>query len=518
MASASAGVRGLAAGRSDVAASFQERESRISARPAGVPPSSLSSASSSLFSPATAERTPYLSAFAGAKRAMLAWNNPRAATRSEGVAEEERLQSMLSKDDSHPSSVSMLDDTVDFPSIIPQVFSSTNPNKESEDPNANRDGGSSLDRLEKQARSSLARLKHILYKLKTRPSDVQTSTTLLESNAVTDPLANHPAGTDSSVEEEQQFFVSQQIKVDLSEDVPLSTVDSPPPSPSHPEASVTPRAAVKADRALASLLQANGPAELELQLDGVTWTRATVRFDEKSQTAIMSVTATVRASELQNPDACKERTVAMAAQALARTCLVLDRRARQQAQAAAAAAASAASAAAAAATSALGLSGAAMSPSAPTARAPIPRSKTSVTSTSAAATSAAVPRSTTLPPSIVPRQKSLEAEDLTDFRTGLKGMVGERPSLKREQLLLNVLESGEVVSWKREMFGHGATPFRPVYVVELKAGEGRKNVRALFRPMAQGDRQLRWQGTMAECVAFKVRIPCHFISSLSVEM
>ena len=451
MSAAAAGSHGLARVGADVSASYQDRELRSSIRPGSVPPSALASSSSSLFSSSAVEPVPSVPAFAGARRARLAWSNPRAATRSEGVAEEQKFQEALeqimqTRENIRQQTLPLFEDESELsPSRDGPIARSYSATTAAAPVTGKSD--SSLDRLEQQARSSLGRLKHILYKLKTRPSEVQTSTTILETNAV-NPSTLQP----DTMKVEQEFYVSQQIKVDLSGDSPVA-LDSPPSTP-RPASPVSPLSAIQADRALASLLKSTGPTELELQLDGVTWTRATVKFDDASQTAVMSVTATVRAAELQNPQLCRERAVATAAQALARTCLVLDRRAKQQAVAAA---------------------------------------------TAAVATPVAQPAA-------VPRQKSLEAEDATDVQNGLKATVGSRNPSHREQQLLQVLEKGEVLTWRTCVFSHGATPFRPVYLVQLNAGEGKKPVTAVFRPKAQGDSKLRWQGTMPECVAYKVRI------------
>lgn len=180
---------------------------------------------------------------------------------------------------------------------------------------------SSLDRIELQAKESLSKLKHLLYKLKSRQEGDVTST------IVTSPAA--PSSDQPTVlGDEKQIFVSQKIEVDLSKPME-SSIDV---------------AATEVVESLNELIPGtqgflgagNGAAldlpglkkGLEFQLDALTSTRAIVTFDDATQTAVVTVTATVRAAEFQDKGSYSEKAIALATRALARTCLELDEKAQ----------------------------------------------------------------------------------------------------------------------------------------------------------------------------------------------
>ncbi|CAI7729037.1 unnamed protein product [Closterium sp. NIES-54] len=334
------------------------------------------------------------------------------------------------------------------------------------EPSSPRASETGVDRIESQARTTLSKLKHILYKIKTRAADVETSVTVYP------PSAGDAAGipgaaagnTDSvsdtrendldfdvdanggKVEEEQQVFVSQQIKLDLGS-IPSVDLDS-----------------------LSTLFSGFSPSgsaagipaseqQLDVQqMEALTCTRASIRFDEETQTAVVTVTASVRAADLVDRAAYTERTMAMATRAIARTCLVLDQKAQRKAAEAVSSAA-----------------------------------QQSLVPAPTAASVAQQPTDSLLAPQIAPEK----AED----------QVLTQEQREQERELVDLLSTGRIVSWRMAGRELGSTPFRPLYVVNLAAGDGadgEKTVQALYRPVVGGDARLRFQRAPAEWVAYKL--------------
>ncbi|CAI5483686.1 unnamed protein product [Closterium sp. Yama58-4] len=361
------------------------------------------------------------------------------------------------------------------------------------EPSSPRASETGVDRIESQARTTLSKLKHILYKIKTRAADVQTSVTVYP------PSAGDAAGipgvvagsTDSvsdtrendlqfdgdanggKVEEEQQVFVSQQIKLDLGSipsvdlDVPIDIDASSPSDVSSVPLSPSSFSAQSLSTLFSGFSPSESPAAIPAseqqldvqQMDSLTCTRASIRFDEETQTAIVTVTASVRAADLVDRAAYTERTMAMATRAIARTCLVLDQKAQRKAAEA--------------------VSSASQPPLSP----------------AAAATSVAQPPIDTslLPPQIAPEK----ADD----------QVLTQEQREQERELVELLSTGRIVSWRMAGRELGSTPFRPLYVVNLAAADGadgEKTVQALYRPVVGGDARLRFQRAPAEWVAYKL--------------
>ncbi|GJP56812.1 hypothetical protein CLOM_g15858 [Closterium sp. NIES-68] len=350
------------------------------------------------------------------------------------------------------------------------------------EPSSPRASETGIDRIESQARTTLSKLKHILYKIKTRSADVQTSVTVHPPSAgdAADISGNvsyiggnilEPDGGAGGGEqqEEQQVFVSQQIKLDLGSipsvdlDVPID-VDASSPS----DASSAPLSAPSfLAQSLSTLFSGFSPAsasaagipareqQLDVQqMDALTCTRGSIRFDEKTQTAVVTVTASVRAAELLDRAAYTERTMAMATRAIARTCLVLDQKAQRKAAEA--------------------VSSASGPPAA-----------------SAPATNSSATNSPLLSPQIAPEK----ADD----------QVLTQEQREREKQLESLLATGRIAGWRVAGPELGSTPFRPLYVVKLTDGnaDGAKTVQALFRPVVGGDAKLRFQRAPAEWVAYK---------------
>ncbi|CAI5994503.1 unnamed protein product [Closterium sp. NIES-65] len=356
------------------------------------------------------------------------------------------------------------------------------------EPSSPRASETGVDRIESQARTTLSKLKHILYKIKTRAADVETSVTVFPPSAgdaagipgvvagntdnVSDSRENDlqlDADADGGkVEEEQQVFVSQQIKLDLGSipavdlDVPI-VIDASSPS----DASSVPLSPSSfSAQSLSTLFSGFSPSEspaafpaseqqLDVQqMDALTCTRASIRFDEETQTAVVTVTASVRAADLVDRAAYTERTMAMATRAIARTCLVLDQKAQRKAAEA--------------------VSSAAQQPLAPA-------------------------------PAQQPTDSSLVAPQIAPEKAEDQVLTQEQREQERE--LVELLSTGRIVSWRMAGRELGSTPFRPLYVVNLAAGDGadgEKTVQALYRPVVGGDARLRFQRAPAEWVAYKL--------------
>lgn len=172
-----------------------------------------------------------------------------------------------------------------------------------------REPVSGIERLELQAKTSIAKLKHILYRLKTRPMDV--------SSTLTKTAARTEQGESTTLEDSKEVFVSQRIEIDMkaqSNDADKNTSSL--------------LREIDGDSRKSLLEGVDCITDSDEHLDSLTCTRTTVNFDEVSQTAVVTVTATVRAMELEDEAGYVDRTVALAARALARTCLVLDERAQ----------------------------------------------------------------------------------------------------------------------------------------------------------------------------------------------
>ncbi|CAI7783692.1 unnamed protein product [Closterium sp. NIES-53] len=360
------------------------------------------------------------------------------------------------------------------------------------EPSSPRASETGVDRIESQARTTLSKLKHILYKIKTRAADVETSVTVYPPSAgdaagipgaaagntdsVSDTRVNDldfdVDANGGKVEEEQQVFVSQQIKLDLGSipsvdlDVPIDIDASSPPDASSVPLSPSSFSA----QSLSTLFSGFSPSgsaagipaseqQLDVQqMEALTCTRASIRFDEETQTAVVTVTASVRAADLVDRAAYTERTMAMATRAIARTCLVLDQKAQRKAAEAVSSAA-----------------------------------QQSLVPAPTAASVAQQPTDSLLAPQIAPEK----AED----------QVLTQEQREQERELVDLLSTGRIVSWRMAGRELGSTPFRPLYVVNLAAGDGadgEKTVQALYRPVVGGDARLRFQRAPAEWVAYKL--------------
>ena len=186
----------------------------------------------------------------------------------------------------------------------------------------------SLEMIETQAKTSIEKLKHILYKLKSRRN-------VMETTFATGDVDDRPVGSSTAVlrNDDRQVYVSQKIEVDMraasslidnfeDEGVLFDDLSEEEEMP----ADDVMAASQDIDLGAISIIK-DLPAESSVNLDSLTCTRATVQFDEENQTAVVTVQATVRGADLTDRQFLAERTVAMAARALTRTCLVLDEKA-----------------------------------------------------------------------------------------------------------------------------------------------------------------------------------------------
>lgn len=329
------------------------------------------------------------------------------ATKFPGPVEEDRVEGSIStlpkESRAEPKKSVLLERDLSLPLVPLEKFK-----VKAADPPLAEKNESSMDRLESQAKASLAKLKHLLYKLKTR-EDGEVKSSLIATPSVSD--------APGAVVEESQVFVSQKIEVDLS--TPSQT-DMPGPLRQDVYG-----VDVLDNRSMKLLDLETLSKGLEIQLDALTCTKATVKFDDEKNTAVITVTATVRGAELADEAGYAERAIAMAARALTKTCLELDEKAQSSAL--------------------------------------------------ARVTQASVSE-TALP--------SLSETEGT-------------------QKILRTLLTGSLVSYELAKPVFGCTPFRPVYVVELKAMDGSR-VKALFKPNVGGDSHLRWKRAQEDWVAFKV--------------
>ena len=187
----------------------------------------------------------------------------------------------------------------------------------------------SLEMIETQAKTSIEKLKHILYKLKSRRN-------VMETTFVSGDVDDRPVKSSMAVlrNDDRQVYVSQKIEVDMR--AASSLIDDDVDDEaflyddlSEEEEMLTDEimaASQEIDLGAISIIK-DLPAESSVNLDSLTCTRATVQFDEENQTAVVTVQATVRGADLTDRQFLAERTVAMAARALTRTCLVLDEKA-----------------------------------------------------------------------------------------------------------------------------------------------------------------------------------------------
>eukprot|EP00271_Cylindrocystis_brebissonii_P001337 TRINITY_DN11614_c0_g1_i1.p1 TRINITY_DN11614_c0_g1~~TRINITY_DN11614_c0_g1_i1.p1 ORF type:complete len:655 (-),score=105.84 TRINITY_DN11614_c0_g1_i1:2372-4336(-) len=344
------------------------------------------------------------------------------------------------------------------------------PQKVSDESDASTSGGdpiAGLDRIEMQAKSSLQRLKHILYKLKTRPEN--------SGLVVADPPMSaawgggNVGGSTILREDDRQVYVSQKIEVDLSTPYPTaseqelaeetasegeeeavseessssgrenefkmftsevvnsleSSSDANSGNGATETMSLTPvplSAPIPYDDAAPSM-----PSTLSefSQLDSLISTRTTVQFDEATQTAIVTVTATVRAAGdlLLDQSSCTERSIALATRALTRTCLALD------------------------------------------------------------------------------EKSQVTAGGLQLGGPMVEVLAGRQ---KEHDEILRQLATSRVIQHTAVPEGEwGSSPFRPVYSVMLLTSEGQV-VEAIFKPATPGDAMCRWERAPAEWVAYQV--------------
>ncbi|GJP29431.1 hypothetical protein CLOM_g16694 [Closterium sp. NIES-68] len=439
-----------------------------------------------------------------------ATEKPPVSLQREGTLQRQGSLGVCEEDPAVQSAIQRPDEAESRPTSPPSPISVPEPLDDALiEPSSPRDAESGVARIESQARTTLAKLKHILYKLKTRSADVQTSVTVSPTSAVDaagvtggglvggdvsdlphkfdlDSNGLNTGGVDSGLtgggkaEEEQEVFVSQHIKLDLGSiasvdlDAPIDEDASPPsdgPSPLLSPSSFSAQSLSPLFSGFSQLpadpagIPANEQQLNMQQMDALTCTRASIRFDEQTQTAIVTVTASVRAADFKDQAAYTERTMAMATRAIARTCLVLDQKAQKRAAEAASSAADTVSSA-----------------SGEVAVAP------------AVATASAAPQPTTDLPLRSPQQAPRKAEE----------QALPQEEVEREQQLVALLAAGSIVSWRLAGPELGSTPFRPLFVVKLAAADGRSAVQALFRPAVAGDTRLRFQRAPAEWVAFKL--------------
>eukprot|EP00897_Mesotaenium_endlicherianum_P005350 jgi/Mesen1/4843/ME000244S04021 len=176
----------------------------------------------------------------------------------------------------------------------------------------------SIDRIEMQAKSSIDKLKHILYKLKSRPEDLRTTT----DTKVISTSENHTTNT-KIAEDKREVYISQKFEVEFSAKAENGVESGANTSVESKGMEVSPLDIV-AEEGSSDLDGSDG----QVHHDSLTCTRTTVHIDEESQTAIVTVTATVRGGYLPQKELYAGKTVAMAARALARTCLALDEKAQ----------------------------------------------------------------------------------------------------------------------------------------------------------------------------------------------
>ncbi|GAQ80619.1 hypothetical protein KFL_000580130 [Klebsormidium nitens] len=151
----------------------------------------------------------------------------------------------------------------------------------------------SLDRIETAAKASIDKLRHIIYKLRTQAPEA-TST---EISTVSGDLL---MGSAKFAGRDEEIFIKQDFEVELGSfggETSGDESDSP-------------------------------DAEAFVHHDALTCTQTSVRIDEATGTAVVSVTATVRGGDIIDQSSYTEKSVALAARALARTCLALDEKAQ----------------------------------------------------------------------------------------------------------------------------------------------------------------------------------------------
>eukprot|EP00850_Spirogloea_muscicola_P004511 SM000019S05055 [mRNA] locus=s19:705599:708715:+ [translate_table: standard] len=173
----------------------------------------------------------------------------------------------------------------------------------------------SMDKIEEQAKASIEKLKHILYKLKTRSAEAN-STSITSTSTIVDDRETSSTTT-RLTEDKRDMYLSQKIEVDIR-------------GMNHVEKggqiiNILPENEVElVERELDEELH----QETQLQYDSLTCTRTMVEIDEENQTAVVTITATVRGADVTDQNLYTDMTVAMAARALARTCLSFDEEAQ----------------------------------------------------------------------------------------------------------------------------------------------------------------------------------------------
>lgn len=154
----------------------------------------------------------------------------------------------------------------------------------------------SLDRIEVAAKASIDKLRHIIYKLRTQDPEA-TSTTISSANGET------VSGSTSAMiqRRDEEIVIKQDFEVELGSFGGNSSGSD-----------------------------GDDPLEAEafVHHDALTCTQTAVRIDEATGTAVVTVTATVRGGDIIDQALYTEKSVALAARALARTCLALDEKAQ----------------------------------------------------------------------------------------------------------------------------------------------------------------------------------------------
>jgi hypothetical protein len=154
----------------------------------------------------------------------------------------------------------------------------------------------SLDKVEEAAKATIDKLRHMIYNLRTQ-APARSSTI---SSSSEDLRASGSASAEIQTKEED-LFIKQNFEVALGSFGDDSSGEDGSDSPE---------------------------AEAFVHHDALTCTQTAVRIDEKTGTAVVTVTATVRGAEILDPGSYTEHSVALAARALARTCLALDEKAQ----------------------------------------------------------------------------------------------------------------------------------------------------------------------------------------------
>eukprot|EP00270_Netrium_digitus_P012893 TRINITY_DN4238_c0_g1_i1.p1 TRINITY_DN4238_c0_g1~~TRINITY_DN4238_c0_g1_i1.p1 ORF type:complete len:723 (-),score=172.39 TRINITY_DN4238_c0_g1_i1:220-2388(-) len=312
---------------------------------------------------------------------------------------------------------------------------------------------SAVDMIEIRAKASIDKLRHLLYKLKSKSDEKEESSSSGRPLEVSQQLP--PVSNGVSVEENQELYVSQKFQVPLEE---AEIVDE--------EVEIREAAPTEWFSDDATMIET-------MEEDLLTCTRTSVQVDETTQTAVVTIMATVRVANLgkdgkQRSDVGwdSQAAVAMAAKALARSAATIDQHHTKNAS---------------------------VSPLAT----PVPHSRKSFSASSDDLSSSS--------------RAMLQASD--------RVIAALSPTPQRQELhagILQKLEEGKVLGWQamEGAEGYGVTAFRrqSMFIVELGLGPGHKEFsysfqsQAVFKPFLPGDAYCRWRRAPADWVAYRLNL------------